>query len=134
MGQDITIKKEITNRVIFNPERIKVQPFRPSLLRAHMLNYQAAKDFPHFQGFTHFSFLAQNSLFVKPGHAAHIVQFEGTKPWDLPEKWTWNPWCTGDPKLTAFRTSFNQPSLTPLKFMTFEMNFYTKGKLDAFLT
>jgi len=62
-------------RLAVNPERVTVYWQGPTILRAHVVNFKhATRAFP---AFTHFSMIAADMLFVRPGYAAYIRSYDG---------------------------------------------------------
>ena len=61
--------------VRFNPKRLVVRWGGASILRAHTVNYWYSESV--FKHYTHFSMVAADMLFVRPGYADFIQRFDG---------------------------------------------------------
>ena len=61
--------------VRFNPKRLVVRWGGASILRAHTVNYWYSES--AFKHYTHFSLVAADMLFVRPGYADFIQRFDG---------------------------------------------------------
>ena len=61
-----------------NTEHVHVQSKGPGILLAHLSNFDFAVREARVSSFTHFATIAADMLFMKPGYADYIVNFDGT--------------------------------------------------------